>query len=41
MEINEVDQQAFIDGSDAIYAKFSEEVDGGKEMLEKVRQLRD
>ncbi|MCP9340241.1 TRAP transporter substrate-binding protein [Stutzerimonas xanthomarina] len=41
MEVNEVDQQAFIDGSDAIYAKFSEEVDGGKEMLEKVRQLRD
>lgn len=41
MKVNEVDQQAFIDGSDAIYAKFSEEVPGGKEMLEKVKQLRD
>lgn len=41
MEVNEVDQQAFIDGSDAIYAKFSDEIPGGKDMLEKVRQLRD
>ena len=40
LEVNEVDKQAFIDGSKAIYAKFAAEVPGGEEMLEKVRQLR-
>jgi TRAP-type C4-dicarboxylate transport system substrate-binding protein len=40
MEVNKVDQQAFIDGSKAIYAKFAAEVDGGQAMLDKVEQLR-
>ncbi|WP_181295623.1 TRAP transporter substrate-binding protein [Pseudomonas sp. Q2-TVG4-2] len=40
MEVNKVDQQAFIDGSKEIYAKFAEEVEGGQAMLDKVEQLR-
>lgn len=40
MEVNEIDQQAFIDGSDKVYAKFASEVDGGQVMLEKVKELR-
>lgn len=40
MAVNKVDQQAFIDGSSAIYAKFAKEVEGGQEMLDEVKQLR-
>ncbi|MHB0843857.1 TRAP transporter substrate-binding protein [Stutzerimonas nitrititolerans] len=40
MQVNEVDQQAFVDGSAAIYAKFAKEVEGGQAMLDKVKQLR-
>lgn len=40
MAVNKVDQQAFLDGSSAIYAKFAKEVEGGQEMLDEVKQLR-
>lgn len=40
MQVNKADQQAFVAGSDTIYAKFADEVDGGKKMLDKVSQLR-
>lgn len=40
IEVNQVDLQSFVDGSDVIYKKFSEEVEGGEAMLEKVDQLR-
>ncbi|GAA5179537.1 MULTISPECIES: TRAP transporter substrate-binding protein [Halomonadaceae] len=40
MQINKVDTQAFVDGSAAIYEKFGNEVEGGKEMIEKVDALR-
>ncbi|MGC3874688.1 TRAP transporter substrate-binding protein [Halomonas sp. GXIMD04776] len=40
MKINKVDTQAFVDGSAAIYEKFGNEVEGGKEMIEKVDALR-
>lgn len=41
IEVNEVDQEAFVKASEPIYAKFAEEVDGGKDMIEQVRALRD
>lgn len=40
MEINKVDTKAFVDGSAKIYKKFGNEVEGGKEMLEKVDSQR-
>lgn len=40
MEVNKADQKAFIAGSDAIYKKFADEVEGGQKMLDKVDQLR-
>lgn len=40
MEINEVNTQAFVDGSAEIYAAFGNEVDGGLEMIERVDALR-
>ncbi|SHF83668.1 tripartite ATP-independent transporter solute receptor, DctP family [Modicisalibacter ilicicola DSM 19980] len=36
MEINKVDTEAFVEESTAIYEKFGNEVEGGKEMIEKV-----
>lgn len=39
LEVNEVDRQAFIDASKPVYDKFVEDVDGGQEMLDKVREL--
>ncbi|WP_110650714.1 TRAP transporter substrate-binding protein [Salinicola peritrichatus] len=39
LEINEVDRQAFIDASKPVYDKFIKDVDGGQEMLDKVREL--
>ncbi|WP_136066648.1 TRAP transporter substrate-binding protein [Modicisalibacter radicis] len=40
LQINKVDTQAFVDGSASIYEKFGNEVDGGREMIEKVDALR-
>lgn len=40
MEINEVDTQAFVDGSSVIYERFAGEVEGGQELLERVDALR-
>lgn len=40
MEVNHVDTQAFIEGSDYIYEKFAGEVEGGEELLSQVEQLR-
>jgi tripartite ATP-independent transporter DctP family solute receptor len=40
MQINNADQKAFVAGSDTIYKKFADEVEGGQEMLDKVSQLR-
>lgn len=40
MQVNKADQKAFVAGSDAIYKKFADEVEGGQEMLDKVSQLR-
>lgn len=40
MEINEVDTKAFVDGSSVIYERFAGEVEGGKELLERVDALR-
>ncbi|WP_110667816.1 TRAP transporter substrate-binding protein [Salinicola halophilus] len=39
LEVNEVDRQAFIDASQPVYDKFIDEVDGGQEMLDTVRDL--
>lgn len=41
MQVNHVDTQAFIEGSDYIYKKFANEVEGGKELLEEAEQLRE
>lgn len=40
MEINEVDSQAFVDGSAPIYEKFAAEVEGGQQLLEQIEALR-
>lgn len=40
MEINEVDTQAFIEGSAPIYEKFSAEVEGGQQLLDQIEALR-
>lgn len=40
MEVNEIDQKTFIEGSEKVYAKFADEVEGGQAMLDKVTQLR-
>lgn len=40
MQINKVDTQAFVDGSAVIYERFAGEVEGGKELLERVDALR-
>lgn len=39
VEINEVDKQAFVDASGAIYSEFGTKVPGGKEMIDKVQSL--
>ncbi|MEG3113595.1 TRAP transporter substrate-binding protein [Salinicola sp. 4072] len=39
LQINKVDRQAFIDASQSVYDKFIKDVDGGQEMLDKVREL--
>ena len=39
VEINEVDKQAFVDASGAIYSEFGTKVPGGKEMIDKVQAL--
>ncbi|WP_295037178.1 hypothetical protein [Salinicola sp.] len=39
LEINEIDRQAFIDASKPVYDMFVKDVDGGQEMLDKVREL--
>ncbi|MFC3393096.1 TRAP transporter substrate-binding protein [Aidingimonas halophila] len=39
MEINEADQQAFIDASDPIYKRFDEEVEGGGDLIDRVLEL--
>ncbi|MFP4136738.1 MAG: TRAP transporter substrate-binding protein [Halomonas sp.] len=39
MEVNEADQQAFIDASGPIYDRFGEEVDGGSDLIERVLEL--
>lgn len=40
MQVNQADQKAFVAGSDSIYEKFANEVEGGQKMLDKVSQLR-
>ena len=40
MEVNEVDTQAFIEGSAPIYEKFSAEVEGGQQLLDQIEALR-
>ncbi|WP_185983471.1 TRAP transporter substrate-binding protein [Aureimonas mangrovi] len=40
MEINEVDQEAFVAASEPVYAAFADAVDGGGEMIEQIRALR-
>ena len=40
MEINEVDSQAFVDGSAPIYERFAAEVEGGQQLLEQIEALR-
>jgi TRAP-type C4-dicarboxylate transport system substrate-binding protein len=40
MQVNKANQKAFVAGSDVIYAKFADEVEGGQKMLDKVSQLR-
>ncbi|ALM53594.1 TRAP transporter substrate-binding protein [Halomonas huangheensis] len=40
MEVNEVDTQAFVEGSAPIYEKFSAEVEGGQQLLEQIEALR-
>ena len=37
VEVNEADKQAFIDASEPIYAEFGEEVEGGAELVQRVR----
>ncbi|MCF3934743.1 TRAP transporter substrate-binding protein [Acuticoccus sp. M5D2P5] len=39
VEVNDADKQAFIDASGAIYEEFGNEVDGGKELIEKIQSL--
>lgn len=41
MEVNEVDFDAFVEASQAIYDKFAEEVDGGQELIDTVASLRE
>ncbi len=35
--VNEADKQAFIDASEPIYDEFGEEVEGGSELVRRVR----
>ncbi len=37
VEINEADKQAFIDASEGIYQEFASQVEGGEELVERVR----
>ncbi|MCA1773113.1 MAG: TRAP transporter substrate-binding protein [Halomonas sp.] len=39
MEINEADQQAFIDASGPVYERFDEEVEGGGDLVDRVLEL--
>ena len=39
MEVNDVDQQAFIEASHPIYEEFGEAVEGGAELIERARSL--
>ncbi|MFK7837530.1 MAG: TRAP transporter substrate-binding protein [Sulfitobacter sp.] len=39
VEINEADNQAFIDASAAIYKEFADTVDGGAELVERIQSL--
>ncbi|MEM6577794.1 MAG: TRAP transporter substrate-binding protein [Pseudomonadota bacterium] len=39
VEINEADNQAFIDASASIYEAFAESVDGGAELIERIQSL--
>ncbi|UEX77780.1 TRAP transporter substrate-binding protein [Sediminicurvatus halobius] len=39
MEINEADQQAFVDASGPIYDAFAEEVEGGRELIDSALEL--
>ena len=39
MQVNEADKQAFIDASGPIYDQFAEEVEGGKELVDKAQGL--
>lgn len=41
MEVNEVDFDAFVEASQAIYDKFANDVDGGQELIDTVAGLRD
>lgn len=41
MEVNEVDFDAFVEASQAIYDTFAEEVDGGQELIDTVASLRE
>ena len=41
MEVNEVDTDAFVEGSRGIYEKFAAEVEGGEELLSRVEALRE
>jgi TRAP-type C4-dicarboxylate transport system substrate-binding protein len=38
VEVNEADKQAFIDASEPIYAEFATQVDGGEDMVRRVRE---
>ncbi len=39
VEVNEVDKQAFVDASGAIYEEFGAKVSGAKEMIDKIQSL--
>jgi len=39
VEVNETDKQAFIEASSAIYDEFGNEVDGGRELIERIQSL--
>ena len=38
VEVNEADKQAFIDASEPIYAEFASQVEGGEELVRRVRE---
>jgi TRAP-type C4-dicarboxylate transport system substrate-binding protein len=40
MKVNEVDKEAFIKGSAAIYEEFGKEVPGGRDLIKVVQSLR-